>query len=104
MRNVMSSTHSAILRDSAADPATGLAVLLPVERTLHHVSRRAGGGFDFFAGIEFLTAAFDEFGFVIEQVALARAAVHEELDDALNFRWMMKAAVKFRTRRVGEQT
>jgi hypothetical protein len=46
-------------------------------------------GFDVFAKIAGLTVPFDEFGFVIEEVKVARRACHKKLDDALGFRRVM---------------
>ena len=82
------------VREDAAHPAPTFTVLFPIPRRLHQVARGAGCGFDAFAGIELLSAAFDEFGLVIKRVALAGAAVHEELHDAFDLGAMMQTAVQ----------
>ena len=46
---------------------------------------------DFAAGIELLAVALDQLRLVVEGVALAGGAGHEELHDALGFRRMMQA-------------
>ena len=46
--------------------------------------------FDFLAGIERLAIAFDQFGLIVERVALAGRAGHEELDDSPGLRRMMQ--------------
>src|SRR5262249_49643429 len=75
--------------------------------TFHQVTRRARRRFDFFTRIKLLSAAFDQLRFVIEQIALARAAVHEQLNNTLHLCAMMQTAIKFRSRFercVGEQS
>jgi len=73
------------VREDAADPAAGLTVLFEFEGTLHDGAGNAGGGFDAGARIKLLAVEFGEEGFGVEGIALADAAVHEELDDALGF-------------------
>ncbi len=68
-----------------ADPAAGLSVLRPLKRALHEVAGRAHAGLDphAFPGVERLAVQFLEGGLVVEEVALAGPAIHEELDDPL---------------------
>ncbi len=65
-------------------------MLFEFEGTLHDGARHAGGGFDAGARIKLLAVEFGEEGFGIEGIALADAAVHEELDDALGFGSMVE--------------
>jgi hypothetical protein len=87
--------------EGAADPAAASAVLAPIEWGTHQVPWLAGGGFDVCAWVKALAAAADQFGFVIEQVALAGAAVHEELDDAACARAVVEATIEIRGARKG---
>ena len=72
---------------------------------MHH---RAGVTLEqlhFAAGVEFLPVALDERGLVIERVALAGGARHEQLHNPLRLGAMMQAAVEIRAagRGRGEQ-
>src|SRR5206468_5797155 len=93
------------IRQQTAYPATTLAMLLELEGRLEDLTRFAGGRLDPFAGpwVELLSVALQQFGFVIEQIHLARAAVHEELNHALCSRRMMRPVAQhscqFRIRR-----
>ena len=52
---------------------------------------------DWPAGIKFLPVSFDQFRLVVERVALAGGARHEELDDAPGPGTMVQTAVQLRT-------
>jgi hypothetical protein len=75
-------------------------MLLPFEGAFHHVARSARSSLDpaAIARIKLLTVAFYQFRLVIESIALAGAAVHKELHDALDLGAMMDAAVQLRSR------
>ena len=95
--------------EDAADPATGLAVLLEGEGAFHDGAAIAGLAFGSDLWAEHLAVVFFECGFVVERVHGAGAAVHEELDDAFDLGGVMDAAVEFgRWRRAegveGEET
>src|SRR5688572_20605693 len=80
-------------------------MLLKLEGAFQDAAGFAGGGFDVRSGIELLTVAFDQLGFVIKRVHLAGAAVEKNLHDAFDLRAMMQAAVEVsvRLRGGGEQ-
>ncbi len=86
------------MRERAANPPPALAVLLPGVRAGHDISRRAGRGGTIEknsrARIEGFAVQFDESGFVIEQVALAGAAIHEQLYHPPGLGTVMQAAVE----------
>ena len=82
-------------------PFAALAVLFPLPGALHAGPGRALEQFDLFAGVPGLAVAFDEFGLVIEQVALAGGAGHEELHDSLSFGRVVQAAVELGKARGG---
>ena len=67
------------MRQQAAHPATALSALPELKGRLEHSARLAGGRLDAFvcARVELLPVALDQFRFVIEQIDLAGAAVHE---------------------------
>ena len=67
----------------AADPFTGLTILLPRPRAGHDGAGIGLKEFDFLAGVPFLAGLGNEAGFVVECVALAGGTGHEELDYAL---------------------
>src|SRR5262245_25673170 len=69
------------MRERRAHPAPALTVLLPPPGALEHVARLARRRLDVLPRIELLAVQPDQLGLVVERVALARAAVHEELDD-----------------------
>jgi FPC/CPF motif-containing protein YcgG len=75
------------------------------KRRLEDVSRSARGCFDPdpFTRIEFLAPFLKKQRFVVEQIHLTGAPVHEELDDSSNFGSMVQSAIQFRNRSVGEQ-
>src|SRR5207253_2368916 len=98
-RNVIDTTCD--IRKNGAYPASALAVLFEFEGAFHHVARHAGRGFEMFTRIEHLTVPFFEFRFVIERVHLARAAIHEELNDPFNFGWVMQTTIELRARSKG---
>ena len=83
------------LRHQAADPLATLAVLLP--RPTGFSCRRRGRSETArpCRRIERLTVALDQLGFVVEGVALAGGAGHEQLHDALGLGRVMQAAVEF---------
>jgi hypothetical protein len=85
---------AAEMRDEAANPFPALALPGPIPRAFHHRAGVALKQLHLAARIEFLAATFDEFGFVIEGVALAGATVHEELDDAFDFGAVVETAVE----------
>jgi len=66
-------------------------MLRPLERTFHQRAGHTDGGLDALAGagVEFLPVSRDELRLVVEQIALARPAIHEELNNALRFRRVM---------------
>ena len=66
-------------------PAGGIALQMTECEVRSHFAR---GGFDLRArpGVERLSVAFEQGWFVIKQIHLARAAIHEQLNDALRFR------------------
>src|SRR4051812_45811435 len=77
---------------------TGLTMSLPFERRFHQRAGLAGsGGFD--SEIDGLAVPLFERGFVIEGVHLAHAAIEEHLNDAPDFRLVMKSPVEFSFRR-----
>ena len=84
------------IRQQTAYPATALAMLLELEGRLEDLTRFAGGRLDPFAGarVELLSVAPQQFGFVIEQIHLARAAVHEELNHAPGARRVMRSVAQ----------
>src|SRR5207342_199854 len=53
--------------------------------------------------IELLAVTFDELRLIVEQVALAGAAIHEKLNDSLDASAVMQAAVEFRLWRIGQE-
>src|SRR5947208_3358331 len=65
-----------------------MAMLRPLEGAFHNGPRCADACFNPLTGarVEFLSVAGDQFGFVIEQVALTGSSVHEELENAPGFR------------------
>ena len=84
------------VRKDAAHPAARLPVLFERERALHEVAGRAGDAFGLLGstGVERLAVSFFQFGFEVEGVLLADAAVHEQLDDALDFGGVVQSAVE----------
>ena len=84
------------MRHQAAHPASRLPVPAELERRLEHLAGLAGRRLDVLAlaGIELLAGALEERGLVVEQVHLARAPVHEELDDAFGPRRMVEPAAQ----------
>src|SRR5712671_5296624 len=80
------------VRYELTDPLAGLASLLPLPRTLHHGARTALKQLHLATGIEFLAAALNQRGLVIEGVALARSAGHEELHHSLSFGRVVRRA------------
>jgi len=90
------------VRKDARHPATGLAVLFELEGGLHHVADGTGDG-DLDTEIDFFAVAFGKFGFVVEGIHLAGAAVHEELNDPFDFGGMMQTAVEFGFGEVGTE-
>src|SRR2546429_1106907 len=81
------------MRNQFAHPFSALAARSPIPRTLHYRAGSALKQLHFAAGIELLSAAFDQFGFVIERVALAGRAGHKQLDHAFGVRPVMQATV-----------
>jgi hypothetical protein len=65
-----------------------LTVLAEFERGPQNFAGLAGGSLDVIAiaGIKFLAGLLEQCGLVIEEVHLTRATVHEQLDDAPDFR------------------
>src|SRR5205823_13813470 len=84
------------VREDAADPPAGLPVLLEGERALHDAAEPAGDGLDPGAGVELPAVVLGQGRLVVEGVALADAAVHEELDDAPHLGPVVQPAVEFR--------
>src|SRR5262249_26049094 len=82
------------MRDEFADPLAALTVLLPPPGALHYGPRVALEKLNFVAGVEPLAVTLDEVGFVVEGIALAGSAGHEELTPALRACRMVKAAVE----------
>ena len=72
-------------------PLARLSALFPRPRRGHDHARIALEEFHFLAGVEGLAGLLREEGLVIEGIALAGGAGHEQLDDALGARGMMKA-------------
>ena len=70
-------------------------MLLELKWTFHQIARCARRSFNVLgrAGIELLTMPSLEFGFVVEGIHLAYAAIHEELNDTANFRRSWKQRV-----------
>ena len=81
-----------------------LAVLSEGERALEHLARRGRDRLDVdaAAGVERLAMLPGERRLVVERVHLARAAVHEQLNDSFGLGRMMQAAVEIRAWRRGE--
>ena len=79
------------MRQRAAHPASALLVLRPFKQAPHDRARRADARLDALARarIERLPVPRDELRLVVEEIALACAAIHEELDDALGPRGKM---------------
>jgi hypothetical protein len=93
------------VRKNTADPAATTSVLLKGEGAFHHGAGRRGDGLDVGAGVERLAVALLQGRFVVKGVALADAAVHEQLHDALDLCPVVQSAVEvgLRPGRVGEQ-
>ena len=73
------------VREEAADPAAGLAVLFEIPEGFEEFALALFSE-SLFADadeVEGLAVAFDEFGFVVEGIDMAGAAGHEEKDNAL---------------------
>ena len=71
-----------------------------LEGAFHHrKAGRSGDRLDPLARIELLSVQLDELGLVVERVALADAAVHEELNDALGLGPVVQPAIESRARR-----
>src|SRR3954447_6502815 len=83
------------LRNEVADPLSAPAVLLPFPRAFHAIFRGALKEFNFPARIEFLAMPPDQFGLIVERIALARGSGHEQLHDAPGFRAVVNAPVEF---------
>ena len=81
-----------LLGKHAAHPATALPMLLKLEGALHHRAAVAGLSF----GPDFwpyhLSVQPRQLRLVVERVHLTDAAIHEELNDALDLRRMMEPA------------
>ena len=75
----MSSTQLGQVRHQVADPLAALAVLLPLPGALHHAPGRALEQLDLAAGVELLAVLLDQQRLVVERVALAGRARHEQL-------------------------
>ena len=86
------------MRQDAAHPAAALTVLRPRERALHDGARRADARLHALAraGVERLPVFRDQLRLVIEQVALARTAVHEKLDDPFRRRPVIESPCRRR--------
>ena len=84
------------VREDRRDPAAALPVLLERERRLHQVAGRAGDALGLLAGagVERLAVPLLQFRLVVERVRLADAAVHEQLNDALDLGGVVQAAVE----------
>src|SRR3954467_12195457 len=85
------------MRQQGAEPLAALTVLLPVPGTSHYSAGTALKQLHVSAGIEFPAISLDQLWLVIEGVALAGGARHEELYDPFRFCGVMQ------TRRLGEQ-
>ena len=74
------------MRQQTADPPTRFAMPAEFEGRLENLSRFAGGGLDAItiAGIKRLAVPAEQRGLVVEQIHLARPAVHEQLDHPPN--------------------
>src|SRR5206468_976946 len=81
-----------------ADPLAALAVPPPAPRALHDRAGRTLEQFDAAARVELLAVAPDQQRFVVEGVALAGGAGHEQLHDALRPGAVMQAAAQFGAR------
>ena len=90
----MSSTHSARCGTRSLIHLPALAVLLPAPGAGQARAGKALKQLDLFARIERLAVALDQLGLVVERVALAGGAGHEQLDDPLGLGPMMQAAVQ----------
>ena len=86
------------VRQQVADPVAALAVLPPFPGAGHDGARLALEQLDLAAGIELPAVSLDERGFVVERVALAGRARHEELHDPGGAGTVMQAAVPLRAR------
>ena len=98
------------VRHEIADPAAALAVLPPFPGAGHHRAGLALEQLDLAARIELLAVPLDQRRLVVERVALAGRARHEELNDALGPGAVMQPAVelgpgpqRFSRRRIGQE-
>ena len=94
------------VREEIRCPVPALAVLLEVPQRLHHPLRRALAGLGHRARVvevDHLSVSFEQLRLVIKRVHMAHAARHEEEDDPLRLRRVMRFAQRERTgRAVGE--
>src|SRR6516225_9726003 len=75
-------------------------MLLERKRRLHHRARHAGHcRLD--AEIHLLPMPLLQLRLVVKRIHLTNAAVHEELDDAADFGFVMQATIELRPRFVG---
>ena len=87
------------MRHQAADPAARLAVPPQLERGFEDLPRLTGRGLDPVpvARIKNLAVSSEQGGLVVEQIHLARTAVHEQLDHPFGARTVMAAVQQKRT-------
>ena len=87
------------MRQQTAHPAAALPVPFELKARLEHGARFAGGRFHAFAcaRIKLLPVTLHQLGFVVEQIHLACAAVHEKLDHAFRPRRVMRPAAQHST-------
>src|SRR5689334_15734833 len=77
------------MRHQVADPLPTLAPRLPLPGALHDSARLALEQLDLSTRVELLAVTTDQLRLVVERVALARGARHEELHHALRPRRKM---------------
>jgi len=90
--------------DRFAELLSGLAVLFEFPEGAKPGAEAVLERFDAFAEVRRLAVALDEFRLEVEEIDVAGAAGHEELDNAFGPGGVVKTAIRARLPRIGEKT